>query len=108
MAWVLHHENACLTPNEARPATEPGESAEHQDCRRFLTPQESGVPGSALKRSKLGRFHVSVSRHAWKVDQIYFSMGGSPGDWVMDIEAGMCGASDTIRVPIEHAVVESE
>jgi len=148
------------------PATEPEESTERQDCRRFLEPQESGVPSSALNRSKLGRFHVSLewsenliagelsnhariqfldlnhqpipltlisfelfmpsmnhgtikldkliftqnpdSRHAWKVDQIYFSMPGNSGEWVVDSKAGICGASDTIRVPIEHAVIDPE
>jgi hypothetical protein len=41
--------------------------------------------------------------HMWSVEQIYFSMGGAAGDWVVDIEAGGCGALDKARVliPVE-------
>lgn len=38
--------------------------------------------------------------HMWSVEQIYFSMGGAAGDWVVDIEAGGCGALDKARVVI--------
>jgi hypothetical protein len=36
----------------------------------------------------------------WSVDQIYFSMGGGAGEWVVDLEAGGCGVSDKARVVI--------
>jgi hypothetical protein len=38
--------------------------------------------------------------NVWSVSNIYFSMGGAAGDWVVDVEAGGCGSSDKARVAI--------
>jgi hypothetical protein len=38
--------------------------------------------------------------NVWSVENIYFSMGGAAGDWVVDVEAGGCGSSDKARVAI--------
>lgn len=42
--------------------------------------------------------------NVWSVANIYFSMGGASGDWVVDVEAGGCGSSDKARVSIPAEV----
>ncbi|MDQ3231402.1 MAG: hypothetical protein M3Q07_06235 [Pseudobdellovibrionaceae bacterium] len=42
----------------------------------------------------------ATNTNVWTVDQIYFSMGGGAGEWVVDIEAGACGVTDKVRVAI--------
>ncbi|HYX36222.1 MAG TPA: hypothetical protein VE954_24225 [Oligoflexus sp.] len=45
----------------------------------------------------------ATNTNVWTVDQIYFSMGGAAGEWVVDIEAGACGVTDKVRmaIPVE-------
>jgi len=45
-----------------------------------------------------------ANAHIWSLDQIYFSMGGAAGEWVVDIQGGACGASDKVRVVIPAEV----
>jgi hypothetical protein len=42
----------------------------------------------------------------WNVSNIYFSMGGSVNEWVVDITATVAGVSDTVRVAIPYEVGE--
>jgi len=42
--------------------------------------------------------------NVWSVANVYFSMGGAAGDWVVDVEAGGCGSSDKARVSIAAEV----
>jgi hypothetical protein len=44
------------------------------------------------------------SPNVWNVENIYFSMSGAAGDWVVDVEAGACGITDKARVEIPVAV----
>ncbi|MDQ3231839.1 MAG: hypothetical protein M3Q07_08470 [Pseudobdellovibrionaceae bacterium] len=40
----------------------------------------------------------------WTVSRIFFSMGGSAGSWVVDLEAEVEGQPDKVRVSIPHEV----
>jgi hypothetical protein len=40
----------------------------------------------------------------WSVSNIYFSMGGGTGSWVVDLEAEVGGQSDKVRVVIPYEV----
>jgi hypothetical protein len=61
-----------------------------------------------IKLDKLVTSQDSKIPNQWLVTQIYFSMGGKKSEWVVDIEAGICGESDKIRVSIEQEVIEPE
>lgn len=62
----------------------------------------------SIKLDKLIFTQNPEALNEWQVAQIYFSMGGNVGEWVVDIEAGLCGETDRIRVSIEQAVMEPE
>jgi hypothetical protein len=38
--------------------------------------------------------------YTWQIDSVYFSMGGSAGEWVVDLEASACDRTDRARVII--------
>ncbi len=40
----------------------------------------------------------------WSVSQIWFSMGGSANEWVVDVTASAQGQSEKVRVPIPYEV----
>ncbi|WP_141734383.1 hypothetical protein [Oligoflexus tunisiensis] len=83
----------------------------------FLDPK-----GEPVSTSQLTRFHLymasmghpsikenemtftQVDPGHWTVGRIYFSMGGSSGSWVVDLEAEVNGQADQVRVSIDHAV----
>ncbi|WP_141734549.1 hypothetical protein [Oligoflexus tunisiensis] len=46
----------------------------------------------------------AANPNVWNVENIYFSMAGAVGDWVVDVEAGACGITDKARVEIPVAV----
>jgi hypothetical protein len=78
--------------------------------------------GQPVESSVLSRFHLymasmghpsikeeemtltQVDAGHWTVDRIYFSMGGSAGSWVVDLDATVNGQADQVRVSIDHAV----
>lgn len=78
--------------------------------------------GQPLTSSRLTRFHLymtsmghpsikekemqftQVDPGHWTVSRIFFSMGGSAGSWVVDLEAEANGQADHIRVSIDHEV----
>jgi hypothetical protein len=57
-----------------------------------------------IKADKLVFTQKEASKNVWSVGQIYFSMGGGRGEWVVDIEATACGYTDTARVVIAQEV----
>jgi hypothetical protein len=78
--------------------------------------------GQPLSGSRLTRFHLYMASMGhpsikesemvfqeiepghWNVSRIFFSMGGSPGSWIVDLEAEANGQLDHIRVSIDHEV----
>jgi hypothetical protein len=78
--------------------------------------------GQPLTSSRLLRFHLYMVTMGhpsikekdmvfeqkdpghWTVSRIYFSMGGSAGSWVVDLDAEANGAADHVRVSIDHEV----
>lgn len=78
--------------------------------------------GQVATASKLTRFHLymatmghpsikekemvltQVDPAHWNISRIFFSMGGSKGSWVVDLEAEVNGQADKVRVSIDHEV----
>lgn len=78
--------------------------------------------GQPVTSSRLTRFHLymvtmghpsikekdmvfqQIEPGHWTVSRIYFSMGGSAGSWVVDLEAEANSQSDHIRVSVDHEV----
>jgi hypothetical protein len=78
--------------------------------------------GQTVTDSQLTRFHLymasmghpsikekemiftQVDPGHWTVSRIFFSMGGSAGAWVVDLDAMVNGTTDHIRVSIDHEV----
>ncbi|MCX6127933.1 MAG: hypothetical protein NTX25_02575 [Proteobacteria bacterium] len=58
----------------------------------------------SIKTDKLILTQNPNEMNVWSVGQIYFSMGGAAGDWVVDIEGSACGLSDKARVLIQQSV----
>ncbi len=57
-----------------------------------------------IKADKLIFARDPVETHVWSVSQIYFSMGGAAGEWVVDVEGSACGLTDKARVTIQQEV----
>jgi len=57
-----------------------------------------------IKADKLVFTQNATAKNIWNVGQVYFSMGGGPGEWVVDVEATACGYTDTARVVIAQEV----
>jgi hypothetical protein len=78
--------------------------------------------GQAVTESQVTRFHLymasmghpsikekemvftQVDPGHWTISRIFFSMGGSAGSWVVDLDAVVNGKADHIRVSIDHEV----
>ncbi|HET9238121.1 MAG TPA: hypothetical protein VFO10_12755 [Oligoflexus sp.] len=83
----------------------------------LLTPD-----GQPLASSRLLRFHLYMATMGhpsikekdmvieqkepghWTVSRIFFSMGGSAGSWVVDLDVEANGVADHVRVSIDHEV----
>jgi hypothetical protein len=46
----------------------------------------------------------AATPYIWTASNIYFSMGGSAGQWVVDLETVSCSIKDSVRVPVPYAV----
>jgi hypothetical protein len=78
--------------------------------------------GQPVTSSRLLRFHLYMATMGhpsikegdmvfeqkdpghWTVSRIFFSMGGSAGSWVVDLDAEADGQADHIRVSVDHEV----
>lgn len=78
--------------------------------------------GKPLTSSRLLRFHLYMATMGhpsikekdmvfeqkepghWTVSRIFFSMGGSAGSWVVDLDVEANGVTDHVRVSIDHEV----
>ncbi len=40
----------------------------------------------------------------WTITNIYFSMGGAAGEWVVDLEVELNGQLDKVRLSVDHEV----
>ena len=58
----------------------------------------------SIKADKMLFTQQADAKNIWSVSQIYFSMGGAAGEWLVEIEASACGISDKARVIIEQEV----
>jgi hypothetical protein len=58
----------------------------------------------SIKTDKLILTQDLEDTSSWKVQQIYFSMPGGAGDWVVDLAVSACGISDKFRVVIPGEV----
>ena len=47
---------------------------------------------------------TDLGNGAWKVENIFFSMGGPASSWVVDVEADVAGQADKARVSIDYEV----